>query len=196
MTPQTVITDARYLINDTETTPRQSDTELLGYFNDGLKEVSTLRPELFLSIGDYVCTPSQSEQALTFADAQSVVQVLAIHGGAALTPFDIPTLDSFSPTWRAATPAAATQWGKYPGDALRFFIYPPAPATAQTLDVQYIRLPAAYAIDATVTDIPASFAPAMVDYVCYRAMSKDDEHSDSGRAVAAYTAFVSKAKGG
>lgn len=197
MTPQDTITTARFLLNDTDTVaPRQSTTELLGYVNAGLLEIAALRPELFQKVGDYTCVASQSEQAVTFSDALALVRVLSIHGGAALTPCHIETMDAFLPGWRATTPAAAEQWLAYPGDSLRFFIYPPAPATAQVLDILYVKIPATLAIGDSITEIPASLTSALVDFVVSRASQKDDEHSDSGRAVAAYNAFVSKVRGG
>jgi hypothetical protein len=196
MSPQDVITEARYPLNDTDSDEyRQSDVELLTYVNAGMKEISTIRPDLFLAIGDYTCIQSQCEQVITFQDAQRLVMPICIHGGAALTRFDISTIDTFLPQWRAATPAAATQWAQYQGDPLRFFIYPPAPASVQTLDIQYIKLPVTLLIGDTITEIPVNMIPALVDYVVFRASSKDDEHSDSGRAVASYGAFVAKIKG-
>jgi len=195
-TPQDTITTARYLINDTDAiSPRQSDAELLGYFNDGLRELSSLRPDLFQTIGDYTCIAGQCDQQITFPDAQGIAQVLSIHSGAALTPFDIPTMDAFNPSWRADTAAAATQWSRFASDPLRFYIYPKAPVTLQTLDVLYIKNPAALLVGDTITEVPSGMIPALVDYVVYRAMSKDDEHSNSGRAAASLTAFVSKVKG-
>lgn len=197
MTPQDIITSARYILNDTDSVlPRQSSTELLGYVNAGLLEIALLRPELFQKVGDYTCIPSQSEQSITFSDALSLIKVLSIHGGAALTQFDIGQMDAFLPGWRASTVASASQWGAYPGDELRFFVYPPAPATTQVLDVLYVKIPSVLAIGDSITEIPASLSSALVDFVVARASQKDDEHSDSGRAVASYNAFVSKVKGG
>ena len=104
MSPQDVITEARYPLNDTDSDEyRQSDVELLTYVNAGMKEISTIRPDLFLAIGDYTCIQSQCEQVITFQDAQRLVMPICIHGGAALTRFDISTIDTFLPQWRAAT---------------------------------------------------------------------------------------------
>lgn len=195
MTPSEILTDARYILNDTDaTSPRQSDTELLEYVNDGLKEVLILRPELFSTIGDLVCTQGTVEQQITFVDAVALVEVLCIHNGAALTPFDMRAMDAFSPTWRAATPAAASQWTKKEGDPLRFFLNVPAPAS-QTVDVRYIRNPSEYALGAEISDLPDAYKPALVDYVVHRAEAKDDEHVLSGRSEQFYQSFVSKIKG-
>lgn len=194
-TPADIITTVRALYNDSVATYRKSDTELLGYVNEGMREISSLNPPLFTTIGDMVCTAGAVEQAVTFTDAQALISVLCIHGGAALTPFEVGAMNAFNPTWRTDTAGDAKQWGRLPGDPLRFFIYPKAPATVQTLDVQYIRNPTVLLIGDTITEIPSGFMPALADFVVYRAESVDDEHANSGRATAHYQMFVAKVKG-
>lgn len=194
-TAQALITAARHVLNDTSDTPRQTDAELLLYLNDGIKEVSALKPGLFVTVGDVVCSPDVVEYLVAFPDAQSLVRVLCIHNGSALTEFDLMTMDAFQPDWRVSASGSATQWARYPENVMRFFIHPPAPAV-QTLDVMYVKSPKTLLIGDTITEVPAGVFPALVDYILYRASAKDDEHSDSGRAAAMYTAFVVKIKGG
>lgn len=197
MTPQDIITTARYLLNDTNSDGyRQSNTELLLYVNDGMREISKLRPDLFLIVADHTCAISTVEQTLAFSTAQALVRVVSISGGAALTPFDMDTMDAFNPSWRTDTAAAATQWSKHPGDPLRFFVYPSAPATSQVLDVLYVKNPTSLAIGDSITEVPLLVQPALVDYVVSRASEKDDEHSASGRVAASYAAFAAKVGGG
>ena len=196
MTPQSPIATARDILNDTNaTTYRQSDAEMLRYFNDGVREISLLQPGLFRAIGDFVCTPSQSEQAVSFTNAQAILKVLCIHGSTALTEFDMEAMTAFTPGWRADTVGSAQQWCRVPGELLRFFVYPPAPATTQTLDILYVVSPTALAIGDTITEIPESMTPALVDYLVFRAESKDDEHVNSGRATASYQRFLSVIQG-
>ena len=197
MTPQDIITTARYTLNDVDSTGyRQTDAELLDYVNGGMREISALRPDLFSFVGDYTCVVSSAEQQVTFADAQEVLKVLCIHGGAALTPFDMSTMDSFRPGWRTDTAGAATSWSKHPVDPLRFFIYPKAPATAQTLDLLYVRVPTTLAIGDTISEIPASLTPALSWYVVAAASAKDDEYANSGRATALHQRFLDAVRTG
>lgn len=194
-TPQDIITRARNVYNDADSAGyRKSDLELLDYVNDGISEVSALRPELFETVGDVQCTQGQVEQAVTFADAQVLLGVLCIHGGSAVTPFDIKAMDAFNPGWRTDPEGPCKQWQKYPGNPLRFFIHPPAPAD-QTVDVMYVRNPTVLGLSDTISEIPEGYTPALVDYVIYRAESADDEHSNSGRAANHFNSFVSKIKG-
>lgn len=194
-TPRETIATARLIYNDADSVLyRKEDTELLIYVNEGLLAISALKPELFNTIGDILCTEGEVEQAVTFSDAQVLTEVLCIHGGNALTPFDMPTMNAFRPGWRSDAAAPAVQWTRKPGDPLRFFIHPKAPA-AQTLDVAYIRIPLTLGLDDSINEIPAGFLPALVDYVIYRAESADDEHSNSGRAANHYQSFVAQIKG-
>ena len=196
MTPKDIIAGARPILNDTDlVAPRQSDTELLGYVNDGLREMVPLQPSLFSTIGDMICDTDSCEQAITFADAAALLEVLCIHEGAALTPFDMMAMGAFNPGWRADAAGPARQWTRFANDALRFYIYPKAPATMQVLDVRYARIPTPYALADTIVDIPLTMQPALIDYVVYRSESKDNEHVLSQRAAQFYGSFVAKVKG-
>lgn len=192
MTPRDIIKQARYLTQDTDSVvPRQTDAELLSYVNEALREACVLRPDLFSAIGDMTCTPGQCEQAIRFIDAVSLLDVLCIHGGHAVTPMDRQAMDLFKPNWRLDAAAAAKHWTPLPGDSLSFLIYPPAPA-GQVLDVRYVRNPATYALDDVMGDLPLAYQPALADYLVYRAESKDDEHVLTQRAAAHYAAFKTK----
>lgn len=193
MTPQSIITLARDPLNDTDGAAyRQSDAELLRAVNAGIKEVAIILPGLFSTVGDMTCVAG-AEQAVTFTDVQTLQNVLCIHGGNALTQFDRASLDAFKPAWRTDTPAAAQQWSPIEGDPLRFLVYPPA-VLGQVLDVQFVRIPTEYALTDTITELPATLESALAKYVVYWAESKDDEHVNSGRAVANYQSFVALIK--
>jgi hypothetical protein len=195
MTPQDIITSARYILNDTDpSTPRATDTELTGYVNDGLKETLIANKKWFMTVGDFICEPLQCEQTLLDSDALELVEVLCIHGGAALTPFDLSTMNAFNPSWRSDTAGVAQEWSRFPDDPFKFFVYPAAPATAQTLDIRYVRTPAVYALNDSMDDLSPTLQPALVDYVVHRASSKDDEHVLNKRAGDFYQSFLAKVK--
>tara|TARA_R110000868_G_scaffold57972_1_gene178828 strand:- start:2021 stop:2617 length:597 start_codon:yes stop_codon:yes gene_type:complete len=195
-TPASIISVARSIINDVDPTLyRQADSELLGYFNDGMQEISVLVPSVFSSIGDLTCTVGSVEQTVTFNSAQAIIDILCIHGSTAITPFDWDIMNRFNPGWRTDTAGPAKQWVRKQGDPLRFFIYPQSPSTAQVIDVMYVRNPIVLALTDTITEIPAGYYPALVDYIVYRAESKDDESVVSQRSAGHYQTFVAKVKG-
>lgn len=193
-TPRDVIQQARYLTNDTESEAamqRQTDDELLSYLNEGVREMANFMPMMFSTIGDMTCQAGKVEQSVTFADAQRLLDVICIHDGPSLTPFDRMTLDLFSPEWRTGAPGQARQWSPLESDPLIFYLDRPAPV-GQVLDVRYVRIPTVYAIDDPIGDVPETMAPALADYVVYRAEMKDDENVLSQRAMAHYAAFKQK----
>lgn len=195
-TPADCILTARTVYNDKDSDLyRFTDAELLVYVNEAIAEISALKPALFTTIGDLLCTPGEVEQSVAQLDAQLIIRPICIHGGAALTPFDLATMDAFNPNWRSDAAGPAQQWSRLENDPLRFLIYPKAPAAAQTLDVQYVRNPTALALNNAITEIPAGFIPAIPDWVIYRAESADDEHAVSGRAVTHREAFYARIKG-
>lgn len=192
MTPQSIITKARDILNDTDAAGyRQSDDELLRYVNAGMLELSVQRPDLFQTVGHIECEADAVEQAVTFADAQKLLDVIGIHGGRALTPFDLKSMQAFNPGWKTDAAGPARQWSGHPGDQLRFYIHPKAPA-AQLIDVLFVKNPTVLALTDTITEAPEGLEPALVDYVVYRAESKDDEHVLTQRAAASYSAFLTK----
>jgi hypothetical protein len=193
MTPQSIITTARYIVNDTDPLAyRQSDAEMLRYVIDGLREICKLQPLWFSAVAPFTCVVG-AEQTLAFADAEAIIDVPRITNGAALTVFDKSVLDAFSPGWKQATAAAAKQWSPDPNDPLRFFVNPPAIA-GQSLDVQFVAPVTSVALNDTITQVPDSLEPTLADYVISRAESKDDEHVNSGRANSHLTAFIAKIK--
>lgn len=196
MTPLTIIALARSVYNDSDLDfSRISDAELLLYVNDALKESSTIATQLFQSTGNYTCTEGQTEQAITFAEAQAILDVIRIKDGRALLPMDMMAMSAFNPTWASDPADPAINWTRHAGDPLRFYIYPKAPVEMQVLEVLYLRTPLTYGLNDLIREVPESIAPALADYVIYRAESRDDEHSNSGRAVSHYQAFVQKLSG-
>lgn len=194
MTPRAIITEARDALNDTDPLAyRQSDDELLRYVNSGLCECSTLAPQLFYATGDMQCAPGATEQGVTFADAQAIAEIIRVKGGRAILPGDMQAMSLFNPNWGQDTPGAALNWFRHEGDPLRFYIYPAAP-DGQTIELKYVRSPLAVSLDDEISDLPPSIHPALVNYVIAKAENKDDEHVNSGRAVAAYQQFVAMLK--
>lgn len=198
MTPSEIIKSARITLNDNDSAGyRDSDEVLLGFVNDAIREAAIVQPALFSTIADYTCVPDSCEQGITYADAAMLLEVLCIHGGNSVTPFDFPSMDAFHPSWRTDAEGPAQQWAKFANDPFKFYIYPKAPAlTQQVLDVRYVRNPAAnFDLLDAITELPDVYKTALHDYVVYRVSMKDDEFVDSNRATAFYNTYVSKLKG-
>lgn len=194
MTPASIISTVRHVVNDTDPVGfRNSDAELLRYVMDGLRECSMIAPQMFYATGDLECDPEDTEQGVSFADAQALIDVIRVKGGGAILPGDIAALSAFRPGWGQDTSGPAVNWFRYPGDPLRFYLYPKSP-TGQIIEVKYVRSPVEVGLNDEITDLPSSMEPALVLYVVFRAESKDDEHVNAGRSAASYQQFVALLK--
>lgn len=187
MTPQNIITDARYILNDTDATAyRNSDNELLGWVNDLLDIMAGVRPEFFSEIADHTCSTG-AEQTLATTRAVKILDVRRVVGGTAILPADKAALDAFSPGWYSEAASAAVNW--MPGiSPLKFYLYPPA-ANTQHVEVLFVRAPAVLVIGDTLP-IPDNYQMAFVNGVVGYAEAKDDEHVDSNRSAQAKADFV------
>lgn len=192
MTPQDAITGARDALQDTDPTAyRNSDAELLRYVHDGLQEIAQFKPAAFSDLYPFTCVAGQCEQTVDLDDANTLLDVVSIHDGAGLTPFDRATMDLFRPSWRTDAPGPAQQWAPVESDPLRFYVYP-APLSGQVVDLRVARNPGTYALGDTILYLPESYKPALIDYVIYRAELKDDENVLTQRSAAMYATFLRK----
>lgn len=190
MTPQTCINVARDFINDTDSVfYRQSNDELVRYLNLGLKEASRLSPDHFKTTGDFTCAGGATEQAVTYPDAQELLGVIRIRNGKSVNVMDMEAMQRFNPDWASDTAGPAQNWAKIPGEKLRFYLYPKAPEM-QVLEVIYIRNPIDHALNDTIDDVPETWESGLAWFIVHMAEMKDDEHVNSGRAVAAYRRFA------
>ncbi len=197
MTPNDILAIARHLINDTDASGyRQSNAELLRYLTGGLALVYAARPEFFRETKTVTCLAGVI-QSLSLNECQAIVNVERIHNGPALTLFDAKTLDQFSPAWRNGTPAAAKQWSPHGDEAAAFLLYPPSNA-GQKIDVLCLKKAPVLTEDdlEEVLSVPDWMLEPLASYVAGRSELKDDEHVESGRAVALNNQFTDAIKAG
>ena len=167
---------------------RYSDSRLLGYANDALDVIAIARPALFRAVGEVECVANLAIQTVPMSDSNGLVDVMYVKGGNAVTPADRETLTRLNPGWMTMTPAAAKHWSKLGDDPNRFLVYPPAPA-GQVLVVLYNQVPREFSVDEDI-EIPASYVPAIANYVIAMAESANDPSVNSGRAAQFMQAFL------
>jgi hypothetical protein len=193
MTPQQIINDARYVLNDTVSTRyRNTDAELLGWVNDALDAMVGVLPQLFAVTSAHTCTAG-AEQAPSFARLVAILDVQRITGGAAILRADKAALDAFRPAWYSDASGAAANWFPHQASPKKFLLYPPS-ANGQSVDVVFAQAPVALALD-DVVPVSDNYQPALVSFVVGMASSKDDEATNTNRAAQAKADFVAMIKG-
>lgn len=178
------------LLNDT-TLIRWTAAERLIWINDGRREMAERKPEIFGSGSEVTHTVTAgAKQRIGTAGAYKLVSVdsnAASGRSVRLTSQD--QLDAFLPEWRSADIADDVQnWFPDKVDLLAFWIYP---QTAGTLNCHVYITPTDLT-SLTEAALPYDqYEPTLVNYIMFRAYSKENEAGSADRAVAYKTLFDS-----
>lgn len=198
-----LLSKVRTLLQDA-TGVRWSSLELQGWLNDAYRAVLILRPDSNTLVGEFACVAGPRQNITSaFANAERLVSVArntaATSGFGAVRVTSRSNLDRMLPNWFASTPSVNVELYTFdPRTPKEFMVYPPA-TTAARLEVEYTQVPAAHALSQSQLENTATteviriadiFADALVDFVLYRAFSKDaGVSSNAARAVAHLQAF-------
>ncbi len=196
ITGSSIIDRAAILIQDT-TGVRWPRPELLDWLNDGQREIVLLKPEASVINQSLALAIGKTKQSLP-ATGNMLIDVVRNMGadgntpGAAIRLVSREVLDAQSPDWHSD----ANAFGKVlhyvfdPRDPRTFYVFPKAPATAWQVEIVYSAAPANTDDSGAVIGLDDVYANALLDYVLYRAYSKDATYAANGNlAVAHYTAF-------
>jgi len=189
MTPQEIIDEVRILIQDTDaTTPRYTDSTLVGFVNQTLKRMAVVRPDLFAYIGEIPLSDGEVVHTAP-SDSIRVFEIFRVKNGGSIREVSREMMDQSAPSWQADTAGACTNWMRHSRNPNRFFTYP-ASTTSQIVIGEYGQTPPTVAIGDTITLIPDVWFPVIVDGVMWLAESIDDEHVNSKRAQMFQQAFI------
>lgn len=198
-----LVARAKTILQD-EDSVRWTLSELQWWLNDGYRETLIFRPDSNTITGEFTCVAGPRQVlTTTFPNATRLVSVLrntaTTSNKYAVRLVDRRVLDDQRKGWYAETPTVSVE--EYMFDARQpkeFLVYPPATSAAR-LEVAYAQVPSPH----TLTDIQLNnlattetiriddtFANSLLDYMLFRAYTKDAEQPGSAaRAVAHYQAF-------
>lgn len=200
-----IITRAQTLLLDTTAT-RWAAVELQYWLNDSYREIVNLRPDANSQTSTFTCVAGYRQNLTSsLATANRLLEVIS-NKAATSTKQGVRivtrrSLDTDRPGWYNENGSVNTQLYVYdPRFATEFLVYPPATTSTQ-LEVVYNTIPTPHTL--TANDLPPissastevirisdSYANAILDYILYRAYTKDsDQQSNAGRAVAHFQAF-------
>ena len=188
-----------------DTNIRWPRTELQNWMNESYLAITLARPDANAKTGSFTCVAG-TRQVLTAEFPSSlrlldVTRNLATNSGYKVIRLVARSvLDDQRPAWHAETGTTAIQHFTFdPRQPKEFFVYPPA-TTAAEIEVVYTDSPGATTLteaqldpagsDATVILLDDIYMSPMIDWILYRAYSKDAEYgANEQRAQAAYGAF-------
>ncbi|KDC15270.1 DUF6682 family protein [Bordetella bronchiseptica] len=170
-----VIDRARIILQDAEADYWDED-ELPKWLSDGRLEAYRLRPDLFEVSEDFAC--AEGARQLLPGGARVLFDVPRNVSAArqrAITVADAGALGRVRPNWRSQAKAQEIRHFLYdersPG---QFDVYPPARAGV-VVELSYAKVPAAVTAASADLDLveEGAYAPALVDYILYRAFLKE-----------------------
>lgn len=195
---QSIILRAATIINDKSGVWSQTN-ELVRWLNDGQREVVIYRPDATATPSTMTCVEG-TRQTLP-AGGKKLMSVVRNATGTKkpIRLVDMSAMDGFYPGWHSRPTAAEIQ--NYMFDSRQpdiFWVYPPAKDTCQ-IDIIYSAAPADItepADGATYSSVSGnisiidSLANALLDYIVYRAFSKESTFGNGDVALAHYKAFM------
>lgn len=201
LTAQSIIRRAVETLQDT-TSVRWPVNELVRYLNDGQREVVLYRPDSMVTNSTITCVTG-SKQSLP-ANGAKLIEVIRNSASAsdkkAVRMINREILDSQTPGWHNITGSINILHFMYdPRDPKVFYVYPPATTSAQ-LDIVYSAYPtditepadgSLYTAVSGNISLPDIYGNVLLDYILYRAYTKDSAYAGNAqRAQAHYATFA------
>lgn len=189
ITAQEITDRARHILQDTTSGgTRWLDDELLKWVNDAQREIVLLKPNAFSSVTD-ISLATGTKQEIP-ATGLMLLAVVRNTDGRAVRRVDRNILDSENPDWHTVTTDAVVEHYVFDEDAqTTFWVYPPNDG-AGSVECIVAESPADVATMAGTITLNDIYANVMLDYILYRAYSKDTDYAGNvGRAGSHYQAF-------
>jgi hypothetical protein len=183
------------ILQDT-TKVRWPEAELMRYLDDAQREVVLHKPDASSTTAVMPCVAG-TKQTLPVGGLR-LLEVIRNMGSTGTTPGNAITLvgrgvlDAQRRGWHGEAPTASVDHYVFdPRDPKTFYVYPPAASTAR-IEIMYSVTPASITTAAQSIGLDAIYSNALIDYVLYRAYSKDaDFAANLDRALTHYEAFAS-----
>lgn len=196
ITAQTIINKAAIQLTDIANI-RWTRAELLSWLGDGMRQIVTIQPSA--SSTTSVIKLSAGTRQFIPADGWLLLSVYRNMGTTGSTPgrairiISREILDGFNPNWNSDTPKAEVRNYIYTNqDQLAFYVYPPNTGT-QYVEINYSAQPADLTSESSVIPIFDVFQTALLDYILYRACSKDAEYAPGLQLAQGYLATFTAA---
>ena len=196
-----IITRFRILAQDEDSSSyRWLDSELVRWINEGYSRIVALRPDATATrkTVTLVDGPFQAFDAIGISDAYSIIDVTrnVYPSKSAIRFIDRQDLDYNIPDWHSeAQSSTIERWSMSKDVPREFVVYPPA-ISGSTIEIVYAadpgqHNPASSSVGTDQIKLADSYSPILLDYVAYRAYSKDaDDSINAGRATAFASSFM------
>jgi hypothetical protein len=171
----TALIDRTSVILQDTTNIRWPRSELLGWLNDGQREIVLHKPNAYIK-NQVITLANGSKQTLP-SDGVALIDVPRNQAGNAIRVVSREILDAQIPGWHASASSSVTKHYVYsPLDPKTFYVYPPS--SGNNVDLVYAASPTDIAEGATIL-VDDIYATALINYMLFRAYSKDAEYASN-----------------
>lgn len=188
ITGTAIITSAAFMLQDAGNL-RWTRSELLGYLNDGQRDLCVVKPDAF-TVNAAVLLAAGTKQALPtggtgFVRLARNMGTTGTTAGKVPRRMDLDVLDKQDPNWHTrSTSVTVLEYAHDARDPKVFYVSPPQPATGQgQVELVYFGTPTALAAEASTIALDDIYKTALEHYIAYRAYLKDGESSEQGLAT-------------
>jgi hypothetical protein len=176
---------------------RWPDAEMFGWLTEGEYEALRINNKLYTKTVVRTLAAGARQDFSGLTDYYILLDVTRSMASDGVTPVRTMTsvaaalLDALDPAWHLMTQASALYHFTFRPDMRSLYqVYPPAVAGTK-VELVYSAIPPTIAAGSDNIVLPDNAGPALVSYLCYRAMSKEAEFADSGEmAMAHYKLFT------
>lgn len=186
-----IISRVRIVLNDLAGT-HWADSELLSWINDGQLLVAVIRPDSVARTAA-VELVAGSKQSIP-ADGIRLLDAVRNVGGRAIRIIDRDTLDLFDANWHKATAGEIKHYVYDNRVPMDFYVYPNAKA-GQQIEITYSKTPAKAATTGSTLAVADIYQDIIVNYVLFRAYSKDAEHAANAALASTYLNIINSLSG-
>jgi hypothetical protein len=180
VTVQDLITQARVILQDRDAV-RWADEEFLGWVASAYREIVRYRPAAN-SVTQPFTAINGTRQSLP-VDGAYLISVVRNETGTlrSILPIERTILDSQNPDWHTVNLTNGSvdpRFYVYEKDSPKVFYLYPAATAGDIVSIQYARIPTAHTVKTETISLDDTYAGTIVDYMLYRAYSKDASVGD------------------
>lgn len=180
ITAKSIIDKASVQLLD-PTNTRWTRAELLGWLNDGQRQIVMMAPNATNKV-DVIALDPGTRQSIP-SDGWTLIEVIRYMGtdgqkaGRAVRLASREMLDAYNPNWHNDLPTAVPKHYIFdPQDQTVFYVYPPNNGRGY-VQLNYSPVPSDLPSENATITINDIFQTCLLDYVLYRANSKDAEYA-------------------
>lgn len=198
ITAGAIITKARDILQDTSAV-RWTDNEALRWLSEGQRYITLHRPDASSTIGNIQLVGGTRQtlpaSALRLLDIVRNMGASGSSPGAPIRMIDRDILDAQVSDWHSQTAQSVIKHYVYDERSPKtFYVFPPATAGIW-VEAVWSTAPAELTSTSSAIAIDDIYEPVLLDYLLYRAWSKDAEYAGNAERAAFYITACNNALG-